>query len=151
VFKVSAWKWGIDDGSPLWRRLFFDWVFLPFLDFAFKLGIPAPKEVLVESDKHGNIRRTYRWFEDQGIFPDEHQAEAGCLGERWGYTQLPYGRLMPPDSAQYSGTIFPRKQRDSRKWAKLKFPFIIKDCKQEDNDRRMIADFIRRMHQVLDQ
>lgn len=151
VWKVSAWKWGIDKGAPRWRYLFFHWVFLPFLDFSFKLGIPTPKEREVESDEHGNTRVTYRWFEDEGIFPDPDQAEAGCLEEHWGYTCLPFGRLMPPESAQYGRTTFPRKKKGSRKWGALKFPFLIKDRKAEEQREKTLADYLARLNQVLDQ
>jgi len=150
VWKVSVWKWGIDEGAPQWRCLFFKWIFLPFLGLSHRLGIPAPKEAVIESDERGNVRRIYRWFEDEGIFEDEDQANAGCLGEHWGYAPLPYGRLMPPGSGQYGGTIFPRKQKGSQKWAKPKFPFVIKDRKKEEREQRTLAESLTQLHQVLD-
>lgn len=150
VWKVSAWKWGVDASAPRWKCLFFKWVFLPFLGLSFKLGIPSPKEVLVESDHQGNIRRTYRWFEDEGIFEEEDQADAGCLEEHWGYTPLPYGRLMPPGSGQYGGTIFPRKKKGSRKWARPKFPFVIKDRAKEEREQQTLSQTLERLNQVLD-
>lgn len=149
VFKVSAWKWGIDCNSPRWRHIFFNWIFLPFLNLSFKLGIPTPKEVLVESDERGHVRRTFRWFEDEGIFEHEEQADAGCLGEHWGYTRLPYGRLMPPDSAQYAGTKFPRK-KNPNKWVKPKLSLIIKDRVKEEQEQRTLAEYLARINQVLD-
>jgi hypothetical protein len=151
VFKVSAWKWGIDAGSPRWRQLFFKWIFLPFLGFSFKLGIPTPKEVIVESDEHGNTRRIYRWFEDEGIFEYEHQADVGCLDEHWGYTPLPYGRLMPPNSAQYGGTVFPRKAKGSRKWAKPKFTFVVKSRAEEERCQQTLKESLAELNRVLDQ
>lgn len=151
VYKVAAWKWGVDAGSPRWRQLFFQWIFLPFLDLAFKLGIPTPKEVIIESDESGKTRRTYRWWEDVGIFEHEDQADAGCLDEHTGYTMLPYGRSMPPNSAQYGGTVFPRKKKGSRKWARPKFPFVIKDRKQEEQQQQTLAEYIAELHRVLDQ
>jgi hypothetical protein len=150
VYKVSAWKWGIDDGSPRWRQLFFVWIFLPFLDLAFKLGIPTPKEVSVESDEYGNTKRIFRWYEDEGIFEHEDQADLGCLGEHWGYTLLPYGRLMPPNSAQYGGTVFPRKQRGSRKWARPRFPFVIKDRSEEERHQLALQESLAELNRVLD-
>jgi hypothetical protein len=150
VFKVSAWKWGIDSGSPRWRQLFFKWLFLPFLSLSFKLGIPTPKEVVVESDEHGNTRRIYRWFEDEGIFEHEDQADAGCLDEHWGYTPLPYGRLMPPGSGQYGGTTFPRKQKGARKWSKPKFPFVIKNRTELEHKDQTLAEALSHLNQVLD-
>lgn len=149
VWKVSAWKWGIDKGAPQWKCLFFNWVFLPFLNLSFKLGIPTPKEVVVESDEQGNTRRIYRWFEDEGIFEDADQADAGCLGEHWGYTRLPYGRLMPPESAQYAGTIFPRK-KNPRKWAKPSLSLVIKDRIKDEREQKTLAAYLAQLNQVLD-
>lgn len=149
IFKVAQWKWGIDEGSPRWRRIFFDWVFLPFLSFSYKLGVPTPTERIIESDSHGNTRITHRWFEDEGSFDYEEQADAGCLDEHWGYTRLPHGRLMPPGSGQYGGTIFPRK-KNPRKWAKRVFPFIIKDRKQDEQKDQTLAETLTRLNQVLD-
>lgn len=149
VWKVSQWKWNIDKGSPRWKHLFFNWIYLPFQNFSFKLGIPAPKEVLVESDQCGNVRRLFRWFEDEGIFEHEDQADAGCLDEHWGYCPLPYGRLMVPGSGQYSGTVFPRKKHP-RKWSKRVFPFIIKDRKQDEQKDQTLAETLERLNQVLE-
>lgn len=153
VYKVAQWKWGIDKGSPLWKRLFFDWIFLPFQDFAFSLGIPTPKEVEVTSDEHGRVKRVFRWWEDEGIFDDPDQADAGCLEEHWGYTNLPRGRLMPSGSGTYGVTIFPRKKdpKKSHQWAKPKSTFVIKDRKQEERERQTLAEHIARLNQVLDQ
>lgn len=151
VFKVAQWKWGIDDGSPRWRQIFFRWIFLPFQEFSFKLGVPTPKEVVVESDSKGNVRHTFRWWEDEGIFELPEQAEAGCLEEHWGYTNLPYGRLMPSRSGQYGVTIFPRKKKGSHKWSKPKFPYLIKDRKQDEQRDRQWANFMAELNRVLDQ
>lgn len=149
VWKVAQWKHDVDPTEPWWRRFYFHYVFLPFLNFSFKLGIPAVKEVVVESDKKGRVRRTFRWFEDQAIYPTEEQANAGCLGERWGYTCLPFGRLMPPESAQYSGTIFPRK-KGSRKWAKPTLSLVIKDRKQEEREKTTLAQCLNELNRNLD-
>lgn len=153
VWKVAQWKWGIDKGSPHWKQLFFNWIFLPFLDFAFKLGIPSPKEVVVETDENGRVRRIYRWFEDEGIFDDPDQADAGCLDEHWGYTNLPFGRLMPSESATYGRTIFPRKQdpKKALQWAKPKSTFVIKSRKQEEQQQRTLTDYIAQLNRILDQ
>lgn len=149
VYKVAQWKWNIDKAAPLWKRLFFTWIFLPFQSLSFRLGIPTPKEVIVEADEKGRVRRTFRWWEDEGIFDSAEQANAGCLEEHWGYTNLPYGRLMPPDSAQYGVTIFPRKKKNSRQWAKLAFPFILKDRKKDERERRAVAQCLEQVNQVL--
>lgn len=152
VYKVAQWKWGLDAGTPLWKRLFFRWIFLPFQSFSFQIGIPTPKEVVVESDERGRVRRTFRWWEDEGIFEHPDQADAGCLEEHWGYTNLPYGRLMPSQSGQYGVTIFPRKKnpRKSRQWATFKSTFIHKDRRKEEQEKRAWAECLRKLNQVLD-
>lgn len=148
-YKVSQWKWNIDESAPWWRRAFFKWIFLPFQLFSLKLGIPTPKEVIIESDGEGRTRHTFRWFEDEGIFEHPEQADAGCLDEHWGYTKLPYGRLMPSDSAQYSGTVFPRK-KNPVKWAKPTLSLVIKDRKQDEREHEQLAACLNRLNQVLD-
>jgi hypothetical protein len=150
VFKVAQWKWNIDKGAPLWKRLFFKYAFLPFLSFSFRLGIPTPKEVIVDADEHGRVRRTFRWWEDEGIFECADQAEVGCLDEHWGYTNLPFGRLMAPGSGQYGVTIFPRKKKGSRQWAKLAFPIILKDRKLEEREQRMLLEGLAELNRALD-
>lgn len=149
-FQVEQWKWGIDAGAPRWKRLFFNWVFLPFLGFSYKLGIPTPTERIIESDEEGNVRVIHRWFEVEGIFEHEDQADAGCLDEHWGYTQLPYGRLMPPGSGQAGGTIFPRKKKGARKWARPRFPFLIKPIAKEEQDQETIKSALARLNKILD-
>lgn len=152
VWKVAQWKWGIDAGSPWWKRLYFKYVFLPFQSFSFRLGIPTPKEVEVTADEHGRVRRVFRWWEDEGIFECEEQADAGCLEQHWGYVRLPYGRLMPPDSGQYAGTVFPRKRSpsESHQWAKPKSTFVIKDRKQDERKDETLAVALAKLNQVLD-
>lgn len=149
VYKVSQWKWNIDEGSPWWKRFYFKHIFLRFLLFSLQLGIPAPKEVLVESDEQGRVTRLFRWYEDEGIFDEEDKADAGCLGEHWGYTRLPYGRLMPSDSAQYSGTIFPRKKHPG-KFAKPVLSLVIKDRVKDEQEQKTLAECLRKLNQVLD-
>lgn len=148
VWKVAQWKWGIDKGSPRWKQLFFNYIFLPFQSFSFKLGIPSPKEVIVEFDERERvIRRTFRWWEDEGIFDDPDQADAGCLEEHWGYTNLPHGRLMPSGSGTYGATIFPRKQspKKSHQWAKPKSTFVIKDRKKDEREQETLAHYLEKI------
>lgn len=149
VFKVLQWKHDVDATEPWWKRFFFRHVFLRFLNFSFWLGIPAVKEVIVESDDQGRVRRTFRWCEDQGIFSNEEQADAGCLTERWGYTKLPYGRLIPPESAQYGGTVYPRKN-NPRRWHKPVFSLVVKDRIEEEQERATLAQCLQALNQELD-
>lgn len=148
VWKVSQWKHDVDISEPRWKRAFFRYIFLPFLDMSFRLGIPAIKEVIIEADEKGRVRRTFRWFEDQGIFESEDQAINGCLGQRWGYARLPFGRLMPPESAQYGGMIFPHK-KDPKKWAKPTLSLIIKDRKEDECKDKALAECLNQINQVL--
>lgn len=152
VYKVAQWKWGIDEGSPWWKRFYFKYIFLTFLSWSFQLGIPTPKEVEVTSDEHGRVKRVFRWWEDEGIFECEEQADAGCLEQHWGYVKLPLGRLMPPDSAQYAGTVFPRKKdpKKALQWAKPKSTFVIKDRAKEEREQQEWQECLRRLNQALD-
>lgn len=150
VYKVAQWKLTVDVGSPWWRKAYHRFIFIPLLDFSFGwMGVPTPKEVIVESDERGQIKRIYRWYEDEGIFEHPDQAEAGCLAEHWGYVRLPLGRLMPPDSAQYAGTIFPRK-KNWHKWAKPTLSLVIKDRAEEERTQRTLKEYLAELNQVLD-
>jgi hypothetical protein len=150
VYKVIQWKQDIDSTEPWWKRAFHRYIYLPFQDLAFSLGIPAVKEVTIEADEQGRIRRTFRWCEDQGIFETEEQADAGCLTERWGYTKLPYGRLVPADSAQYDGgTTYPRKKNPKR-WTKPTLSLIVKDRIKEEREQQSLSTALARLNQVLD-
>lgn len=150
VWKVSQWKWNIDTYEPWWRKAFFRYIFLKFLDFSFgTLKVPIPKEVVVESDDKGNVRRTFRWFEDEGIFGSEEQADIACLAEHWGYKKIPFGRLMPSESSQYSGTIFPRK-KNPRKWAKPVLSLVTKDRIADEQRDKEWVECLAKLNQVLD-
>jgi hypothetical protein len=150
IWKVSVWKDEIDPSSPWWQRAYFKYVYLLFQDFSFWLGIPKTKEVVVESDKDGNVKRTYLWFEDIGSFDTEEQADAACLTERYGYKEQPHGLSAPFDSAQFKGTFFPRKKRP-RKWAKPTLSLIIKDRRQDEQEREQLTECLKQVNQVLSQ
>lgn len=148
-WKVSVWKDDIDPASSWWKKLYFRHVYLPFLDFSFRLGIPKAKEVVVESDEHGNVRRTFQWFEDIGTFDTEEQADAACLTDRYGYMEIPHGQSAPFESVQFKGTVFPRKKKP-KKWAKPVLGLVAKERKQEEHDQDAISKCLKRLHQALE-
>jgi hypothetical protein len=145
VWKVSVWKDDVDPSSPWWLKVYYRHVYLRFLDFSFWIGVPKAKEVVVESDEHGNVRQTFQWFEDIGTFDSEAQADAACLTERYGYMEIPHGESAPFESAQLKGTFFPRKKHP-KKWAKPVLSLIVKHRKQEENERELI----QRINKALD-
>lgn len=149
VFKVSEWKWNLDAGSPWWQQKFFHWVFLPFLNFSFgTMKVPTPKEVTVESDEKGRVRRTFAWFEDLAILPDEDMADLACLNEHTGYKRMIYGRVADSRSAQYSGTIFPRK-KNPRKWAKPVLGLVITPRKEVARSLATLRQETEKLSEVL--
>lgn len=157
IFKVSEWKWGVDAGSPWWRQLFFKWIFLPFMDFSFGVvGIPTPKECEVTSDERGRVTRRYSWFEDLAFLPDADMAENACLNAHTGYKEVFYGKVAPHESAQSSGTVFPRKKKGSHKFAKPVLSLVIKDRKQEEREqqereasKQALAECLREVNREL--
>jgi hypothetical protein len=150
VWKVSQWKTAVDPTEPWWRRAFHKYIYLPFQDLSFGvMKVPTVKEVIVESDDKGHVRRTFRWFEDEGIFETEEQADAGCLGEQWGYKRMPFGRLMPVESSQYSGTVFPRK-KNPKKWSKPVLSLVTKNRKEEEREKQALAECLTELNHVLD-
>lgn len=152
VFKVSAWKTKPDADAPWWQRWFHRFVYLPFQNFSITvMKIPPAKQVIVESDAQGNVRKTFGWFEDVGIFEHEDQADAGCLTESDFYTRLPYGRLMPAESAQYENgcPTFPRKKNPKR-WASPVLSLVIKDRKQEERKDKQLSGYLAQLNEILD-
>lgn len=150
VYKVSQWKWEPDPSAPWWQRKFFHWVYLPFQNFALSVfKIPSVMEVIIESDDKGRVRRTFRWYEDEGIYDDEDRAERACLGEHWGYRKTLKNRLHPSESTQTFGTIFPRK-KNPRKWAKPTFSLIAKDRQKEEREQKLLAQYIQEISKALD-
>lgn len=152
VFKVSVWKTKPDANASWWQRWFYRFIYLPFQNFSITvMKIPPVKQVIVESDAQGNVRKTFGWFEDLAIVADEHQADNACLTESEFYTRLPFGRLMPEQSAQYEygAPTFPRR-KEPRKWNRPVLSLIIKDRKQEEREQDLIKRYMERLHQALD-
>ena len=111
VWPVKARKYGLDDRSPWWQRWYFKFIYLPLLRFSFKrMGVPAMKEVIIDGKKI-----TFSWWEDQGIFESEEQAQAACLGPMWSYKKLPLNRLLAKESSKYDGgDVYPRADKPER-------------------------------------
>lgn len=150
VYKVMQWKWAPAKTAPWWQRAFFYCIFLPFQNLSLSVfKIPPMKEVVIESDERGRVRKTYRWFEDEAIFDHEDQADRACLDEHWGYRKTIKNRLHPSESTQTFGTIFPRK-KNPRKWIKPTFSLMAKNRKQEEKDQETLTKYITRLHQALD-
>lgn len=144
---VVQWKDMIDAGSPWWRKLYYDTVYKWFLEFSLKaMKIPNPTQVTIEGKKV-----TFSWLEWQGFFSSDDEARFACLGEKWGFKALPYGRLLPKESGQCVGEwIFPRAKNPAKR-APLMLSHVIKDRKQEESEQQQLAQYIRQLNQVLDQ
>lgn len=77
VFEAFQRKYNVDAGSPLWKRLFFHWVYLPFNRFSFfKLGLIPPDHLVCghcgsAKDRGGRLG----WLERQGVFSNQWRAE----------------------------------------------------------------------------
>jgi hypothetical protein len=152
VFKVSVWKTKPDASAPWWQRWFHRFVYLPFQNFSITvMKIPPVKQVVIESNSQGSTHKTFGWFEDIAIFEHEEQADAGCLTESEFYTRLPFGRLMPEESAQYEygAPTFPRRKNPKR-WAKPVLSLIIKDRKEDEKKDQTLAAALTKLNQVLD-
>jgi hypothetical protein len=152
IWKVSVWKSELDPEARWWQKLFHGYIYLPFQDFSFGvMKIPTTKEVSVESDANGNIRRTYHWFEDVGTFDTVEEADANCLTERYGYTCYTHGQLMPFRSAQTSGigTVFPRR-KDGQRWAKPRLLAVIKDRKEDEEEHLVLAECLNQINRTLE-
>lgn len=77
VFEAFQRKYNLDAGTPLWKRVFFRWIYLPFNRFCFfKLRLIPPDHVVCRrcgDDKGRN--GTLGWLERQGVFSQKWRAE----------------------------------------------------------------------------
>lgn len=106
--------------------------------------MPCPKGVELSGNK-----QTIFWFENGGFFSSEDQAEIACIGKWHGYKDVPLDRAFPPESAQYSSLVFPR-QKDPRQHRKAPtFNLVVKDRKQEEQERQVLAECLAELNQKL--
>lgn len=146
IYAVRQWKDTLDPSARWWQRWFHRFIYLPFNEFSLKvIKIPPATSVTVEGP-----RVNFSWLEDGGFFDSEDQADTACLTDRHSYQRMAYGRIFPSDSAQCIGpTIFPRAKRP-RKRATPILEMIIKPRREDDRDRRQLADHLAYLNQVLD-
>ena len=121
ICMVVQWKDVVDASTQWWRRLYYRTVYKWFMEFSLRvMKIPNPTEVTIDGRKVH-----FSWLEHQGFFESEDQADRACLGEKWGYKRILFGRLLPPESGQYdSPWIYPRA-KNPRKRANLILTTVI--------------------------
>ena len=145
VWMVAQWKWDLDASTPWYRKLFFWYVYRPFIRFAWNaMKIPAPKGITVEGNK-----QTVFWFENAGFFSNEDAADVACATIWHGYKDVPFERRIPDESCQYSSLVFPR-QKDKRQRTSPTFSIVAKDRKQDERERATLAEYLAQLNQVLD-
>jgi hypothetical protein len=146
VWMVAHWKWELDAGTAWYRRVFFKYVFRPFIHFSWKvMKIPCPKGVQVEGG-----RVTCFWFENGGFFSSEDQADIACVNELHGYKDVPLNRCFPPESAQYTSLVFPRQKNPRQHRKTPTFSLVVKDREQDERERATLAEALQQLNQVLD-
>lgn len=67
LFRAFQWKYNLDPSKPLWARLYFRWVFLPFNRFSYLHCHVVP---FSRMEPDGSLS----WKEDEGYFSDEYRA-----------------------------------------------------------------------------
>lgn len=159
VWMVAHWKWELDPSTPWYRKLFFKYIFRPFIHFSWHvMKVPCPKGIEVtgdsteRSDQHSSgYKATIFWFENGGFYSSEDQAELACVNEWHGYKDVPLDRSFPPESAQYSSLVFPR-QKNPRQHRKIPtFSLILKDRKREEREHKQLNECLAELNRVLDQ
>lgn len=119
-FPTFVWKYNLDAHSPLWKKLFHRWVYLPFVRFAWdKMGIVLPEAKLLPNANlpHGALL-VKEW---QGVFTERWKAEQEASKHlHGGYTEVAF------DWSETAATTEPRsvcpaspcdrKRRDRRNW-----------------------------------
>lgn len=147
VWMVAHWKWELDESTPWYRRFFFKYVFRRFVHFSWNvMKVPCPKGVEID----GRKQRIF-WFENGGFFSSEDQADLACTNEWQGYKDVPLDRSFPLESAQYSSLVFPRQKNPRQHRRAPTFSLILKDRRQEEQQQQTLADYIKKLHRVLDQ
>lgn len=106
VYRVEQIKYGLDAGSPWWRRVFFRVVFMPVNRLARKLGIPA----LGAFDAEGR----YSWVEDQGTYTEREEARNACQGEFWRVRASPLNASLPAASCEFACAEYPKGMKRFR-------------------------------------
>lgn len=150
AYLVIQWKDRPDAREPWWVHWYFDHVYCPFLRFSFKyFGIPPRKQVTVTADEKGQVTTTFSTFENGGVYDDPESADIACVDERDGYKKIPRNRCAPRDSAEYGTVVFPRSKKP-RRWAKRTMSLVVKDRKQDESERKQLANYLAQINQVLD-
>jgi hypothetical protein len=98
VYLVSQRKYNLDPSRPWRERVFFRYLFLPFVRFAFT-HMHVPAIGAVEPDG------TVVIIEQQRICTDRQAAEALCRSkdEFWSWKPLPLDVTLPDASVQHKG------------------------------------------------
>lgn len=138
LFHVGVRKYGLDESSPWWRKLFFRAIFLPFNRFAFKrMKIPAMDKL--EPDN------SFSWFEHIGVFTERELADSACKGEFWQVTPLLVNASLPTESCQRSCHTFPKSAYPDRHNRRV-FPLVVEPLGSIDAMGRAVTQ----LEQVLD-
>lgn len=146
VWLVAHWKWELDASTPWYRRLFFKYVFRPFIHFSWNvMKIPCPKGIEVNGKK-----QTIFWFENGGFFSTEDQADIACVNEWHGYKDVPLDRCFPAESAQYSSLVFPRQKNPRQHRKAPTFNLVIKDRAVDEQRNKQWIECLAKLNQVLD-
>lgn len=99
-YYVGQRKEELDTGAPLWRRLFFAYVYRPFLRFCyFKLKIPT----FSGADTDG----TMFWLEHQTICHSRVEAVRLANKPGWYFHRLPVGESLPDATCACQDHTFP--------------------------------------------
>lgn len=148
IWRVAHWKWELDPDTPWHRRAFFKYIFRPFIHFSWSVvKIPCPKGMEVEV---ANGKARMFWFEDGGSFTSKDAADLACTGEWHGYKETLVDRRFDPRSAQISSLVFPRQKNPRQHRPTPTFNTILKDRKQDEAERKQLADYLAQLNQVLD-
>lgn len=149
IWRVAHWKWELDPETAWYRRAFFKYIFRPFIHFSWNvMKIPCPKGMETEI---ANGKARMFWFEDGGSFTSEDAADLACVSENHGYKEVPVDCRFDPRSAQIASLVFPRQKNPRQHRRTPTFNTILKDRKQDEAEKRKLAEYLQQLNQVLDQ
>lgn len=142
IYTVTQWKNELDSTYKWWQKAFYRFIYLPFQEFSLKrIKIPRATEVVIKGGEY-----SFRWWEVEGHFGSEHEADLACLTERYCYKDYPFGRPFPVLSGQVgNGPVFPRAKNPRKRLRPIMEMAIIPQKRVG-----ILESEIARLHQTLD-
>lgn len=140
VFVGDLRKYGLDEDTALWKRLFFKAVYLPFVRFSFKyVHIPAMGSI----DCDGQMS----WVETIIVTTDEDRANRASKDEFYCVRRYQMDKQIPEASLQCMGHHYPNSIIPDR-YRRRVFPLTTKSMAEVIAEQKAIDTVSKRIDQL---